>query len=155
MPNCADKGIARLSSDAELGCQLPTSILDQIDFVDFVAASSIHDPGFDHFMEECGSVDPILLAPPREICDLDDNHDLAISLSPAGDDILFDPLLDLPSNCSNMELLMACANQADPASRSLHNAQHLMNELDINCSDLQQKLHAEEASCTHGRWLDV
>lgn len=111
---------------------------------------------------------PALLSPPKEIRELDDNHDLDLDLDPACDDNADDAPpchhanhseLGLPwlkSGCSEMELLAACVNAVDPASRALHGAEHLMSELDLDRSGLHRKARTEEplladAEPEHGR----
>ena len=147
VPERDDKSVARLPSADDSGRQSPTSVTYNIAFIDCETVAA-NEPTLDRFLEESGYVDPSLLAPPKEIIDRDDNHDLDLDL---GDDETLNVALtdvDTPwmnSECSEMELLTACVNQVDPASRALYGAEEQMRVYKIDRTELHRRLNAEEA----------
>jgi hypothetical protein len=105
-------------------------------------------------MEESGHMDPAFLGPPKDIADIDDNHDLDFDAGSACDesDDAFDDsprpfnVKDLiSSDLWDMELLTACVDSIDPASRALYNMTCKINNLCLDGSSVYAMLDADYA----------
>jgi hypothetical protein len=117
--------MSQLPFAVESGHQSPTSVFT-IDLIDYDAVVQ-NEPILDRFLEESGHSDPALLRPSTEIVESDDNHDLNLDAgSVKGDADSFCSPLRLSSlvedpHLTDMELLNACVDTIDPASRALYN----------------------------------
>jgi hypothetical protein len=100
----------------------------------------------DRFLEESGHSDPALLRPPTEIVESDDNHDLDLDAgSVEGDADSFCSPLRLSSlvedpHLTDMELLNACLDTIDPASRALYNMQFKLNEMGVDHNSVYEEI---------------
>lgn len=146
-----DKSVACLPSADDSDRQSPTSVTYNITFLDCETVAA-NEPTPDRFLEESGSVDPRLLAPPKKIIAHNDSHDLDLHVGDVSNDAatLNITLTDvdtpwLNTNCSEMELLMACVNRVDPASRALYGAEEQMSVYKIDHMELHRHLSTEEA----------
>ncbi len=121
-----------------MGHQSPTSVFT-IDLIDYDTVAW-HEPILDRFLEESGHLDAALLCPPTEIVKPDDNCDLDLDAgSVKGDADSFCSPLRLSSLVEDpylmdMELLNACVDNIDPASRALYNMQFKLKEMCVDCN---------------------
>jgi hypothetical protein len=84
------------------------------------------------------------LRPPTEIVESDDNHDLDLDAgSIEGDaDSFCSPLRlsSLVEDLTDMELLNACLDTIDPASRALYNLQFKLNEMGVDRNSVYEEV---------------
>ena len=147
MPDGDDKCVAPLPSAVlNSGRRSPVSVF-QVDTFD-VTSLADDDPFLATLLaERCYTEEP----PPLREDDLDDNHNLDL---PVFEDDLDDysshmlSPLGLPwssNECTESELLTACVNEVDPASRALYAMEQRLRDTGLSRNSIYSEMREKEA----------
>lgn len=155
VPKGDDKCSSQLPSAGSLGRESPVSVF-HVETFDFAAVVE-NDPTIATFLEDCCYEEPLPTAVEEE---LDDNHDLDIDCGDSCGDSYSSELDELFSSSSNVspaglpwsspeisehDLLVACMNQVDPASRALYAMEMKMQDTGMCRNMIYRRMREKEA----------